>query len=249
MASKMIRYSKQALRKALSPFIAVILIMTILTASVLAWFVMKNGLLSYIPVANPELLFIGAGHRDFDSANHEFTDDHFEDIRYLYFNGIDVEADDADYYDYVFCVYGSMVSGYRLQLAYTTNNQFSYEIFHANESTVTSEGAVAYTTHTDTPQTFYYSANGAAISGSFLNDTTISGEKLANSTKHTETYGSYNNVNKYAEPLYWQTTNMEHGYISGDFINYYILRVNVGDKAVNDRETDVICIAAKSFSS
>ena len=241
------RVLKQALRRALSPFIAVILIMAVLTVSVLAWFIAKNGLLSYAPVANPELLFIGAGHRNIDLANHQFTDDHFEDIRYLYFNGIDVEEGE-DYYDYVFCIYGSMVAGYRLQLAYTTNNQFSYEIFHATESTTTSEGAVPYTTHSDTPQTFYYKASGAAIAGSFLNDRTVAGETLADSTKHTATYGAYNNVNKYAEPLYWQTTNTESGYIAGDFINYYILRVNVGDKATNDRETDVICIAAKSFS-
>ena len=239
---------KQRLRKMLSPFIAVILIFSIITASVLAWFVLKNGLLSYAPVANPELLFIGAGHREFDSVNHEFTDDHFEDIRYLYFYGIDVEEGE-DYYDYVFCVYGTMVSGYKLQLAYTTNNQFSYQIFHASESPTASAGAIPYTTHSDTPQTYYYAPTGEPIAGSFLNDRTVGGETIANSTKHAATYGEYSNVNKYAEPLYWQTTNTESGYLTGDFINYYILRVNVGSKAVNDRETDVICIAAKSSAS
>lgn len=247
MSGGKIKRIKQILRKSFSPFLAIILVMFILTASVLAWFALRNGVLSYAPVANPELLFIGAGHRNFDSVEHEFTDDHFEDIRYLYFYGIDVESGES-YYDYVFCVYGTMVSGYKLQLAYTTNNQFSYEIFPATESLSNSSGAVPYTTHSDTPQTYYYKATGSALAGSFLNAQTVGGEKLADNTKHTATYGAYNNVNKYAEPLYWQTTNAENGYLTGDFINYYILRVNVGSKAVNDRETDVICIAAKSFS-
>ena len=67
--------------------------------------------------------------------------------------------------------------------------------------------------------------------------------------KHELTYGDYDEVDKYGEPLYWQTTNIEPGYANGDFITYYILRVNVNDKEINDRETDVICFAAKSFSS
>lgn len=234
-------------RKIIPSAVSVLVALVLLAASVFAWFLARKGLLSFAPVANPELLFIGAGHREFNAVRHEFTDDHFEDIRYLYFNGIDVE-EGKNYYDYVFCVYGSMVSGYKIQLAYTTNNQFTYQIFHANESPTTSEGAVAYTTHTDTPQTYYYNASGAAISGSFLNDQTVNGERIANSTKHAATYGAYDNVNKYGEPLYWQTSGTESGYLNGSFINYYILRVNINGKAVNDRETDVICIAVKSAS-
>ena len=76
------------------------------------------------------------------------------------------------------------------------------------------------------------------------------GETLATDDYHTDTYGSYSrsNVSKYAEPIYWQTTNVEAGNLRGDFVNYYILRVHTDAKAANDRETDVICLAAKSFS-
>ncbi|MBR4910943.1 MAG: hypothetical protein IKZ47_06455 [Clostridia bacterium] len=225
---------------------ALLLAIVLLATSVYAWFAVGKRLISYAPVASPVSLFIGAGHREFDDVNHQFTDDHFEDIRYLYFNGIDVTAD-ADHYDYVFCIFGKMVQNYKLQLAYTTNNQFSYSLYHATESTVASEGATAYITHTDTPQTYYYSPTGAAIAGSFLNDRTVLGETLADSTLHSDTYGAYSNVDKYVEPLYWQTTNNETGYLRGDFINYYILRVWINDKALNDRETDVICISAKAF--
>ena len=33
-----------------------------------------------------------------------------------------------------------------------------------------------------------------------------------------------------------------------DFVNYYIIRVYKNGKESNDRETDVLCIAAKAFS-
>ena len=239
---------KSRTRKSVFAAIGAAVLLVLLSVSVVAWFLLQRGLLAYAPIAKPEPLFIGAGHRNFDAANHEFTDAYFEDIRYLYFNGIDVNAE-QEYYDYVFCVYGSMVPGYKIQLAYTTNNQFTYEIYHATESTVSSDGAIAYTTHTDNPQTYYYTATGAAIAGDFVNAQTVSGETIADDTRHDETYGDYDEVDKYGEPLYWQTTGIEPGYASGDFINYYILRVNVNDKAINDRETDVICFAAKSFSS
>lgn len=235
------------IRGILPAAIALAVVFCLLVASVFAWLASTRNTLSYAPVASPEPLFIGAGHRDFDAEHHKFLNDHFEDIRYLYFNGIDVE-EGRDYYDYVFCVYGNMVPGYKIQLSYTTNNQFTYQIFRANESTTESEGSIAYTTHTDTPRTYYYTPYGDALAGNFVNAQTVNGETIADNTRHTQTYGAYNNVDKYGEPLYWQTSGIEPGYSRGDFINYYILRVNINDKAINDRETDVICFAAKSFS-
>lgn len=238
---------KSGIKRILAVVSTVLAVILLFSVPVFAWFALQRTLAVYAPVAKPESLFIGAGHREFDAVNHVFTDDHFEDIRYLYFYGIDVDTD-AEYYDYVFCVFGKMISGYKIQLAYTTNNQFSYEIYRATESQVESAGAVAYETHTETPRTYYYTTSGVALAGSFLNDRTVDGETLADSSYHTRTYGSYSNVDQYGEPLYWQTTNVEPGYLRGDFINYYILRVWVNDKATNDRETDVICIAAKSFT-
>lgn len=209
---------------------------------VYAWFASQHDLAAYAPVSSPEALYIGAGHT-------ELENDLFEDIRYMYFNGMDV-TDETHYVDRVFCVYGKSISGYRLQLAYTTNNQFTYEIYHATESQVQSASAVAYSTHGATPTTYYYSINGSAIAGTYLNKTTVEGEDLASQTYHTDTYGSYSNVNKYAEPIYWQTTGVEAGspHGRGNFVNYYILRVRTDAKSLNDRETDVICISAKTFS-
>lgn len=239
-------------------FAAIILVifsLTVLGAPVFAWFSFNRIIGAYAPISKPEALYIGAGHRNIE--NNVFTDDYFEDIRYLYLDGIDVTSG-RTYYDYVFSVFGKAISGYKLQLAYTTNNQFNYAIYPATEyteaqynamSAADKEGAVGHTTHSDDPETYYYKPSGnTALTGAFLNDQTVAGELLADTSYHSATYAAYNNVDKYAEPLYWQTTNAERGNPRGDFIHYYILRVYVNGKSDNDRETDVICIAAKSFS-
>ena len=238
-----------------------------------AWFV-KTGMVAYAPVASNQALYIGAGHiqlKEVNGDNAFDTDYPFEDVRYLYLEGIDTSSNDdgTAYKDFVFCVYGEGISKYKLQLAYTTNNQFVYEIYDATEATADSPGAVRYDVHDDTEghtPTYYYTATGGAIAGTYLNVTTDesgnpvadeNGKVLADSTKHNDTYirsdsespGVYDSskVNKYAEPIYWQTASSINGSPNA-FVHYFILRVWENSKHINDRETDVICIAAKSIS-
>lgn len=208
---------------------------------VYAWMFSDKRLSAYAPVSSPELLNIGAGHRDAENGT-------FEDIRYMYFDGLD--AKDEEYFDKVFCVYGKGVEKYKIQLAYTTNNPFTYEIYPASESEVYSATAVAYSTHQTPSVTYYYSINGEVISGNYLNKTVENGKTVANDEYHSLTYdyneSSYDNVNEFAEPIYWQTSSAETGSEDADFVNYYILRVHKNGKENNDRETDVLCIAAKA---
>ena len=207
---------------------------------VYAWLVAQYRIAAYAPMSSPEALYIGAGHTD-------LANDIFEDIRYMYFNGMDA-TDESHQVNRVFCVYGKAVAGYRLQLAYTTNNQFTYQIYAATESTEQSVSSVAAHTSHANGTTYYYSPVGEPIAGTFLNKEEVGGEKLATDDYHDDTYGDYDNVNKYAEPIYWQTTAVETGNARGNFVNYYILRVDMTGKVLNDRETDVLCIAAKSFT-
>ncbi|HAE88642.1 MAG TPA: hypothetical protein DCG79_02075 [Clostridiales bacterium] len=208
-------------------------------AATFAWYSFRAGTAAYAPIFSPEALYIGAGHRDVD-------EDIYEDIRYLYFNGLDAEG--SDYVDKVFCVYGKGVGAYKIQLAYTTNNSFRYEIFHAAESQTETEGSVQYITHQVPAQAYYYSANGEAIAGTFLNKTVEAGRDIATDANHASTYGTYTHVHKNAEPIYWQTSSAETGNVTGDFVNYYLLRIYKNGKATNDRETDVLCIAAKAVT-
>ena len=234
---------------------ALIVLVVAVVLPVFAWLV-SGGIVAYAPISSQEFLYIGAGHivirdQDFDA------DYKLEDVRYLYLEGVDLTDEDREYFDYVFCVYGKATSAFNLQIAYTTNNQFTYEIYEAIEEDdpgdfLVQTDIVSHTTHdgTQNPPTYYYQATGAALSGTYLNSTTVDGKTIADSSKHTETYGSYANVNCFAEPLYWQTDNTVPSGLGqagrGAFVKYFILRVHKGTKTVNDRETDVICIAAKS---
>ena len=224
---------------AVRALIACVLMLCALFASTYAWYFSKKEIASYAPISTPESLYIGAGHRD-------IANDTFEDIRYLYFEEMD--ATHENYVDKVFCIYGKGVPSYKIQLAYTTNNPFTYSIYHATESLSSSNGAVHCPTHQNPSVDYYYSINGAEIGGTFINKQVVNGETIATNGKHTETYGSYANVQKNAEPIYWQTSSAEVGNNRSDFVNYYIIRVWKNGKSTNDRETDILCIAAKAFS-
>ena len=225
---------------------------------VTAWFY-KKSLAAYAPISSHEFLYIGGGHIEIDPITDDFVDADQENERFLFLDGIDA-TDGETYKDYVFCIYGRALSGFKLQLAYTTNNQFTYELYYAVESNLNSAGAVPYTTHGETPTTYYYTvdtdpARDDPIPGTYLNSYVdpVSGETLGTrindpvtgNDKTYDVYFSAANVDKYAVPIYWQSNTA----IQGDrdaFVNYFILRVWKNGKDQNDRETDVICIAAKS---
>ena len=228
--------------------------------AVFAWFYLGRRAAAMARISNPVTIYINAGHA--------------EDIRYLNLGGIDVERGgivdgDNKYQDFVFCVRGENVSQYKLQLAYTTNNQFGYEVYRATTDTqVSPKGFVVYTTHDDNPRDItYYIPNGAtAISGATKNAKTVDGETLGKKNGdyssgvnyHDKTYEGYGNadendndvtndkVNKYAEPIYWQSTDSIIGNagVGNEFEHYFILRVIWKNTAKNTKETDIIYISA-----
>ena len=55
-----------------------------------------------------------------------------QDIKYLDMGNIEVGEGKAGSKDYVFCVYGKPVDNYSLQLAYTTNIAFHYDVYRAD---------------------------------------------------------------------------------------------------------------------
>ena len=235
---------------------ALIILVVAVVLPVFAWLT-SGGIAAYAPISSQESLYIGAGHIVISDGDFD-ADYKLEDVRYLYLEGVDLTDEDKEYFDYVFCVYGKAVSAFNLQLAYTTNNQFTYEIYEANEEDDPADfleqtDIVSHTTHdgTQNPPTYYYQATGSALTVTYLNKTTDldDGKVIADNTKHSATYGSYTHVNRFAEPIYCQTRTAISSELAqaGDvFVKYFILRVHKGTKTVNDRETDVICIAAKS---
>ena len=232
---------------------SVLLAVIIFAASVGAWFYTGRKAAGVAEIANPAAIFINAGNQ--------------EDIRYLNLGGIDVDMDGTTddgytgkkYKDFVFCIRGTNVSTYKLQLAYTTNNQFEYEIFPATETSneadvpASAKGQVDYLLHDTTGTKYYYIASSqSALAGTFLNKNTSAQRILAkdDDTYYDRTYEMYDKYHENAVPIYWQTTSVIHGNVIGEFTHYYILRVIwTTATAQNNKETDIIYISAKNIAS
>jgi hypothetical protein len=86
--------------------------------------------------------------------------------------------------------------------------------------------------------TEYCYTKAEKISGNYKN---TSDGKLADSTQHTLTYGDYGNVQKNAEPVYWQSDSLA---VSESSVDYYILTVKWDASFTNTKETDIIYITA-----
>lgn len=95
------------------------------------------------------------------------------------------------------------------------------------------------------------------VKGGFLNDKADeNGHTIGNgeenigggTTFHTHNYSSYDKVNEYAEPLYWQATGLPVTGQVGDagFVDYYVLKIKWENKNLtNNKETDMLYITAR----
>jgi hypothetical protein len=227
---------------------AVTIILVFVLAS-MAWFYFHRSLQTITEVNSPIKLYITAGNQ--------------EAIENLDLGDIDVE--DGTSKDYVFCVYGSPADDYILQLAHTTNIPFTYKIYKATENgsgTASQKtGCVSYQSENKDKSGnrvyYYYEKADTPVSGSYLNLSNNDG-KIADNTYHDASYGSetgvksYDQVQKNAEPLYWQTSVSvtPDELSSGDFCHYYILEVSWddADKIENNKETDIVYLMAGQSS-
>lgn len=222
---------KKNCRKALGKnlIVAVISLTVIFLTSitVYAWFTNQRKLDTITMINSPISLVVGAGAKE-DSINIDL-------------GGINV-ADNSGKKDFVFCVYSDdNVRSYKIQLAHTTNTGFEYSIYKADESmTDPGDDRVVYTD--EEGNSHYYTKNGAAVSGRYLNPD----GKIANDSLHDISYGSYNKVQKNAEPLYWQTENAIQPVNNNGsgFLDYYILEVSWDENISGNKETDIVYITA-----
>lgn len=141
---------------------------------------------------------------------------------------IDVE-DGTFSRQYVFAVASNEGNPYFLQLAHTTNIPFTYTIYQASIK----------------EQSF---VTGASVSGEYKNLQDGS-DKLAGNKYHVATYGSYKNVQKNAEPLYWKSAQQVFSQTQKPYISYYVLEVRWGNETEgtnvhNTKETDLIYLMA-----
>ena len=219
---------------------------------VYAWFFYKRQLDTLTWIKTPIRLEIGSGN------NH--------DIAYLDMGSIDADTQDHSM-NYVFCVYGEPIDMYSLQLAYTTNIPFYYEVYRAQLST---SGRATTGNIVNVP--FTYTDNSGEHTENFTYDKSstpvISAMPLSKMNEaeikkhqsHNLSYGDENGQNaidsskvqKNAEPLYWLASennldmlnpkNKGKNVFGGDcFCDYFVLHVYWDENTVsNDKETDMV---------
>lgn len=197
------------------------------SATAYAWFTNQRKLATITKVNAPISLVIGAGAKE-SSLNIDL-------------GGIDVE-DESKKKDFVFSVYSDeSVEKYKLQLAHTSNIEFEYTIYKAEEH-MTDPGNDRTEYVDESGITRYYTKKGDALSGRYLN---LNG-KIADKSLHDISYDEYKKVQNNAEPLYWQTDNVIEPINNGlsGFLDYYILEISWNENAVNNKETDMIYLTA-----
>ena len=140
--------SKVPLNKRVQIALAFILTVALLvSAPSFAWFSYKRRIVKLQKVEAPNVLVLSAAHREeskcfeINGINAEETavDVYLQPIRDQ--SGTDSQGDPIlqnrkiTYKDYAFCVTGDAVDKFTIQLAYTTNNPFTYEVYAAEELT------------------------------------------------------------------------------------------------------------------
>lgn len=216
-----------------------------LLAVTYSWYVNQRRLTTATWIKTPIVLTIGSG------KNH--------DIRYLDMGDIDVETGTSK--DYVICVYGMPVDNYSLQLAYTTNIAFHYEVYRAKETTDTQNGvASTYVDGDGKTQTEYFQIADTTpvITGLTLQEI---GDDAAKYQSHHLSYGDENGENAIstamvqsnAEPLYYLAeeggTNVlkpqNINETNEAFLDYFIIHITWDQNQVqNDKETDIVYLTA-----
>ena len=103
-----------------------------------AWLNYQREIVKLQKIKSPNVLYLSAAHRE-DSVNFEVkgidADEVLKDGYGNSIHGSDDKEQKITHKDYVFCVTGDAVDKFTIQLAYTTNNPFEYEVYAAKEVT------------------------------------------------------------------------------------------------------------------
>ena len=234
------KYKKQKRRLIMSG--AALVISGLLLVVSYAWFYTQREMSTAAWIKAPVVLDIRAGNN--------------RDVKYLDMGNIEVGETDG-YKDYVFCVYGKQVDNYSLQLAYTTNIAFHYDVYRADLSEngdiifQSPVGSARFKRVNDTP----------VIKGLSMNEIKAQNNSPSQYQSHDLSYGDEKKVNIVEknkvqgnnEPLYFLAE--ENGVKvmkpriskdnNKDFLDYYVLRVSWKAGEVHeDKETDIVYLTA-----
>ena len=222
---------------------AALVISALLLVISYAWFYTQKEMSTAARIKTPIVLDIRAGNN--------------QDIKYLDMGNIEVGEGKAGSKDYVFCVYGKPVDNYSLQLAYTTNIAFHYDVYRADLAE-NGSGEVIFESP-DNKATFNI-VDGPVISGLSMNEIKERKEDPEKYQSHALSYGDEkkenivdkSKVQANNEPLYFLAEEdgvkvmKPRNIIKNEyFLDYYVIRVSWKAGEVHeDKETDIVYLTA-----
>lgn len=152
----------------------------------------------------------------------------------------DIDVTNGNSRQYVFSITATNASGYKLQLAHTTNIPFNYTIYKTDYDT-SGDYSITSAEHT-----YGYNADDT-LDGEYLNQDNES--KKANRDYHGQTYETYltKYVQQNAEPLYWQSKSVEvNPDLTGIQRDYYVLDISWNENLKNNKETDMVYLTVEA---
>ena len=222
---------------------AALVISALLLAISYAWFCTQREMTTAAWIKAPIVLDIRAGND--------------KEIKYLDMGDIEVGEGKSGSKDYVFCVYGKPVDNYSLQLAYTTNIAFHYDVYRAN---LVENGSGEVTFESPGNKATFDIDGSPVISGLSMNEIKAKKESPAKYQSHALSYGdekkenivASNKVQANNEPLYFLAEEngikvmRPRNIIDGkEFLDYYVIRVSWKEGEVHeDKETDIVYLTA-----
>lgn len=134
----------------------------------------------------------------------------------------DIDVTNGNSREYVFRVVAERRSKYCIQIAYTTNMPFTYEIYpvNSNETDKYVEVGGKY---------YYYNEP-------------LNGEYLDKNVTKLLTYNDDDKVQKDASPQYWQSNPV----IQEDAYYCYVLQISWNNSLINNKETDMVYLTVKT---
>lgn len=222
---------------------AALVISALLLAISYAWFCTQREMTTAAWIKAPIVLDIRAGNN--------------QDIKYLDMGDIEVGEGKDGSKDYVFCVYGKPVDNYSLQLAYTTNIAFHYDVYRAD---LKADESGKVTFESPKNKATFDIVDNPVISGLSMNEIKANNKSPAEYQSHALSYGDEkkeNIVDKAKvqvnnEPLYFLAEEngikvmRPRNIIDGkEFLDYYVIRVSWKAGEVHeDKETDIVYLTA-----
>lgn len=217
---------------------AALVISALLLVVSYGWFYVQREMTTTAWIKAPIVLDIRAGNN--------------QDIKYLDMGNIEVGEGKDGSKDYVFCVYGKPVDNYSLQLAYTTNIAFHYDVYRAD---LANDGSGNVVFESPEGNAMFKKVGNPVISGLSMNEIEEKKESPTKYQSHDLSYGDEkkeNIVDKSKvqvnnEPLYFLAEEngvkvmQPRNIIGNEFIDYYVIHVSWKAGEVHeDKETDIV---------